>query len=164
MKVDFSGDEIKVYDFDELEAYKIARKLESDGVYYYTRMREEVLKPEIREVLDMLLSDERGHLNMFEKRIAEICGERHDVDEDETLADIVDSHVMDVLKDSGRVTDVLCDPQEALRLGMAIEKRSIVFYSNLLKSTQDESGKAALEDVIGEEREHLDKLKSLLRQ
>ncbi|UCD57321.1 MAG: hypothetical protein JSV16_16190, partial [Candidatus Hydrogenedentota bacterium] len=91
MKVDFSGDEIRISDFDELEAYRIARKMEEDGVYYYSRMKEEVLKPEIREVVDMLIGDERDHLNTFEKNIEELARKRGVVDEGETLADIVDS-------------------------------------------------------------------------
>ena len=51
MKVDFSGDEIKISDFDELEAYRVARKMERDGLHYYSRMKEEVIKPEISSVL-----------------------------------------------------------------------------------------------------------------
>ena len=58
MKVDFSGDEIKISDFNELEAYRVARKMERDGLHYYSRMKEEVLKPEISSVLEMLIEDE----------------------------------------------------------------------------------------------------------
>ena len=71
---------------------------------------------------------------------------------------------MDTLKDSDMVTNILCNPQEAIRLGMSTEKRSIAFYSELLASTQDDSGKSALEELIREEQEHLDKLKGLLRK
>ena len=164
MKVDFSGDELKIFDFDELEAYRIARNLERDGVFYYTRMKEEMLAPGVREVIEMLIIDEKRHLDVLEEKVAEICRERDLVDEDETLADIIDSHVMDTLKDSDMVTNILCNPQEAIRLGMSTEKRSIAFYSELLASTQDDSGKSALEELIREEQEHLDKLKGLLRK
>jgi rubrerythrin len=164
MKVDFSTDEIKIFDFDELEAFRIARKLERDGVYFYARMRDEVLTPEIRDVIDMLISDERNHLSLFEEKVADLCREQKVLDEDETLADIVDSHVMDTLKDSEQVANILCDPQEALRLGISTEKRSISFYSNLLQNTRDESGRDALANIISEEEEHLDKLTGLLRK
>lgn len=164
MKVDFSTDEIKVFDFDELEAYRIARKLERDGVYFYTRMRDEMLKPEIREVIEMLISDEKKHLSLFEEKVGDLCREQKVLDEDETLADIVDSHVMDTLKDSEQVANILCNPQEALKLGISTEKRSISFYNNLLQSTRDESGRDALAKIIREEEEHLDKLTGLLRQ
>lgn len=164
MKVDFSDDEIKIYDFDELEAYRIARKLERDGVYYYSRMKEEVLKPEIRDVVEMLIDDEKRHLSLFEEKVEEICRERGALDEDETLADIVDSHVMDILKDSEQVADILCNPQEALKLGISAERRSIAFYNELLQNTREESGKATLAELIKEEENHLDKLKGLLRK
>lgn len=164
MKVDFSGDEIKIYDFDELEAYRVARKLERDGVYYYTRMKEEVLKPEIREVVEMLISDERRHLGLFEEKVEELCHEQDVVDEDETLADIVDSGVMDVLADSEQVGNILCNPQEALRLGISVEKRSIAFYGEILQATRDEAGRTAIEELIKEEEDHLSKLTGLLRK
>jgi len=164
MKVDFSGDEIMIYDFDELEAYRVARKLERDGVYYYSRMKDEITTPEIRDVVEMLIVDEKQHLNMFDEKVQEICRERKVLDEDETLADIVGSRVMDILTDSEQVANILCSPQEALRLGISVEKRSIAFYSQLLQNTRDESGRAAIEELIGEEREHLDKLTELLRK
>ena len=164
MKVDFSGDEIKLFDFDELEAYRIARKMERDGVYYYTRMREEIQQPEIVEVVDMLIGDEKKHLSLFEAKIEEICHELEMVDDDETLADIIDSGALDVLKDPEQVAGILRNPQEALRLGISAETRSISFYSELIQNTQDESGSAALSEIIAEEEEHLDKLRGLLRE
>ncbi len=164
MKVDFSGDEIRIYDFNELEAYKIARKLEEDGVYYYSRMKEEVLNPKVLEAVEILLSDERKHLNLFQQEVEELSREYKVLDDEETLPEIVDSHVLDILKDSGRVADILCNPQEALRLGVSIEKRSIAFYNNILKATKDESGRAAILKIIEEEKEHLKKLEGLLRK
>lgn len=164
MKVDFTGDEIQIFDFDELEAYRIARKMEEDGVYYYSRMKEEVLKPEIREVLEMLIKDERKHVGLFEKRVEELAHKHNVLDEGETLADIVDSKVMDILKDPKLVAEILCNPQEALKLGVSVERRSISFYNEILQNTQDKTGRAAIEELIGEEKEHLDKLQALLRK
>ncbi len=164
MKVDFSGDEIKIYDFDELEAYRIARKIEQDGIYYYSRMKDEVLKPQIRDVVEMLLSDERSHLNMFEDKVEELARKRGVADEGETLADIVDSNVMAVLQDPERVADVLCNPQEAVRLGISVENRSIEFYNEILENVTDESGRRAIADLIREEENHRKKLEGLLRK
>jgi rubrerythrin len=164
MKVDFSKDEIKVFDFDELEAYRIARKMERDGVHYYTRLAEQTLKPRIREVVEMLIADEKKHLSLFEGRITELCHELDVFDEDESLADIIDSRALDILKDSEEVAGILCNPQEALRLGISAEKRSIAFYNELIRNTSDESGRVALTAIIAEEEEHLDKLKGLLRE
>ena len=164
MKVDFRGEEIKIYGFNELEAYKVARKLEEDSIYYYSRMKEEVLSPKIRDAVEMLLGGERRHLILFEEKIAEFARESREPDKEETLPDIVDSHVMEILKDSRRVADILCDPQEALRLGIAVENRSIAFYGNLLQTTRDDSGRKAIQELIREEKEHLKKLEGLLRK
>lgn len=164
MKVDFSGDEIRIFDFNELEAYKIARKLEEDGIYYYSRMKEEVLNPKILDAVEILLSDERKHLRLFQQKVEELSRKHKVLDDEETLPEIVDSHVMDTLKDSDRVADILCNPQEALRLGVSVEKRSIAFYGNILKTTKDESGRTAIRKLIEEEEKHMKKLKGLLRK
>ena len=164
MKVDFSGDEIKIYNFDELEAYKIARKLEEDGIFYYSRMKEEVLKPTIRDVVEILISDERKHLSVFEEKVEELSRKHKVLDDGETLPDIVDSHVMDVLKDTDRVAGILCNPQEALKLGISVERRSIAFYNEILRNTHDESGRAAIEELIADEQKHVERLEGLVRK
>ncbi|RJP68168.1 MAG: hypothetical protein C4532_13210 [Candidatus Abyssobacteria bacterium SURF_17] len=164
MKVDFSGDEIRIFDFDELEAYRIARKMEQDGIYYYSRMKEEVLNPKIRDVIETLIKDERTHLNLFEKKVEELSRKQGVVDEGETLADIADTGVMEILKNSARVADILCNPQEAVRLGISVERRSIDFYNKILETTRDQAGRSALEGLVQEEKEHLMKLEGLLRK
>jgi rubrerythrin len=164
MKVDFSGDELTISDFDELEAYRIARKIEADGIYYYSRMLEEMLKPQIVEVIELLLHEERKHLDLFDEKVEELSRKRPVADDEETLVDIVDSKVFDVLQDSEQVADILCTPQEAVRLGIEMEKRSIMFYNQIIKNTKDKTGKAALQNLIDEERTHLKKLEGLLRK
>lgn len=164
MRVDFSGEEISIFDFDELEAYKIGRKLEEDGIYYYSRMKEEVLNPDIRDVIQMLLRDERKHLSMLEGKIEELSIKRDEPDDEETLLDILNSEVTDILKNSDYVTNILCNPQEALKLGAVMEKHSIDFYTNILKNTQDESGRAAIKELIQEEEKHMEKIQKLIRK
>jgi len=164
MKVDFSSGEILIYDFDELEAYRIARKMEEDGIYFYSRMKDEVLQSEIKDVIEMLIGDERKHLDLLQDKVDE-CAHKQGIEDDgETIADIVDSKVMDVLKDSERVADILCNPQEALKLGISVEGRTIAFYNEILNNTQDPSGHAAIEELIQEEKEHLGKLEGLLKK
>ncbi|RJP19458.1 MAG: hypothetical protein C4520_12820 [Candidatus Abyssobacteria bacterium SURF_5] len=164
MKIDFSDDEIRIFDFDELEAYRIARKMEEDGIYYYSRMLDEILKPKILDVLQMLIRDERAHLNLFSEKVEELARQYGVTDEGETLADIADSKVFDILKDPERVADILCTPQEAVRLAIEVEKRSIMFYNQILANTQNKTGRAALHSLISEEQDHVKRLESLLRK
>ncbi len=164
MKVDFSGDEIQIYDFNELEAYRIACKIEADGIYFYSRMLDETLKPKIIDVIQLLLRDERNHLDLFEKKVEELERKYGVHDEGEDLVDIVDARVFDILKEPERIGDILCTPQEAVRLGIAVEGRSIAFYKQILKNTKDETGRTALQEMIREEQDHLQKLEGLLRK
>jgi rubrerythrin len=164
MKIDFSGDEAVIYDFNDLEAYRIARKMEADGIYYYSRMLDEILKPKIIEVLELLIRDERKHLTLFQEKVEELAEAYGVADEGETLADIIDSKVFDVLQDPKRVADIVCTPQEAVRLAIEIEKRSIAFYGRILKDSPGITAPAALQNIIREEHEHLQKLEGLLRK
>jgi rubrerythrin len=164
MKIDFSGDETVIYDFNDLEAYRIARKMETDGIYYYSRMLDEILKPKIVEVLELLIRDERNHFNLFQEKVEELAKAYDVPDEGETLADITDSKVFDVLQDPQRVADIVCSPQEAVRLGIEMEKRSIAFYNRILKDAGDQAALAALQNIIKEEQEHMEKLEGLLRK
>ena len=36
MRIDYKGDEIIISDFKPLEAYKIARRLEAEGINFYS--------------------------------------------------------------------------------------------------------------------------------
>jgi len=112
----------------------------------------------------MLLSDERKHLDVFQKKVDEVARKRKVVDEGETIADIIDSKVLDVLNDPKRVADILCTPQEAVRLGMSVEKRSISFYKEILENTKDKTGRDAISNIIKEEQDHLKKLEGLARK
>jgi len=164
MKIDFSGDEAVIHDFNDLEAYRIARKMEADGIYYYSRMLDEIFKPKIVEVLELLIRDERNHFNLFQEKVEELAKAYDVPDEGETLADIIDSKVFAVLQDPQRVADIVCSPQEALRLGIEMEKRSIAFYQRILKDARDKVALAALQNIIKEEQEHMQKLEGLLRK
>jgi rubrerythrin len=72
--------------------------------------------------------------------------------------------VLDLLKDPEKIADILCTPQEAVRLGISVEKRSILFYNQILKNTRDKSGRIALENLIKQEQDHVRKLESFLRK
>ena len=64
-----------------------------------------------------------------------------------------------VLNDEELATDL----DNALRLGVTIEKRSLAFYLEILKYTDSEEGKNALRKIIKEEKKHWEELKKLIK-
>jgi len=47
-------------------------------------------------------------------------------------------------------------------LGIHIEKRSLAFYLEMVKHTDNEEGKVALKKIIDEEKKHWEELKKLI--
>jgi len=159
MKIDISGGEIKIFDFDALEAYTIAGKMESEGISLYRSMRDNIDDPGVKEAIGFLISEEREHLVFFEKRVNELVRSGEKATD---LADIADSKVMSELVGLSEPGDLLFSGSEALKLAVSIEKRAISFYSQMLENTSDAEGREALQQIIKEEESHRDKFKSML--
>ena len=158
MKVRDNGEEIQIYDFNAVEAYRIARKLEKEGIGFYKKLIGAVKDPKVKEVLIYLLDEERDHLQLFEKML-----EREDPDalddSGKNILDILDTKVFNLPKSEEIATDF----DKALQLGITIEKRSLAFFLEMLKHTESEEGKNGLKKIIGEEKKHWEELKKLIQ-
>ncbi|MEW5944607.1 MAG: ferritin family protein [bacterium] len=159
MKIDYSGDEVRIYDFDPVECYRIARRLERESVDLYTALKEKASDADVKETLGFLLAEEKNHLETFESEIAKRSTGNDDV---ETVADAADSKVVSPLANAGNLGEILCDRREALKPGVSLEKRSIAFYMSLLGNTAGDDVRRALKRIIAEEKNHLKKFRALL--
>ena len=158
MKIKDNGEEIQIYDFNAVEAYKIARKLEKEGISFYKKLIGSVKDPKVKEILIYLLGEERDHLQLFEKMLEREDPEALD-DSGENILDILDTKVFNLSKNE----EVTTDFDEALQLGITIEKRSLTFFLEMLKHTESEEGKNGLKKIIEEEKKHWDELKKLIQ-
>ena len=104
-----------------------------------------------------LLEEEKDHLQLFENMIEREDPEALD-DCGDAILDILDTGVFTLPKDEELITDL----DRALQLGINIEKRSLAFYLEIMKHTDNEVGKAALKKIIGEEKKHWEELKKLI--
>jgi len=157
MKIKHVGEEIQIYDFNAKEAFKVAHKLESEGISFYKKILDTAKDPKVKEVLNYLLEEEKDHLQLFEKMIEHEDPEALD-DSGEDILDILDTGVFTLPKDEELTTDL----DRALQLGINIEKRSLAFYVEMVKHTDNEVGKAALKKIIDEEKKHWEELKRLI--
>ena len=157
MKIKNTGEEIQIYDFNAKEAFKVAIKLESEGISFYKKILDIAKDPKVKEVLSYLLEEENDHLQLFEKMMEREDPEALD-DSGEDILDIVDTDVFNLPKDVPLADDL----DKALQLGINIEKRSLAFYLEIMKHTKSEEGSNALKKIIDEERKHWDELKRLI--
>jgi len=156
MKIKGIGEDIQIHDFNAKEAFKLARKLESEGISFYKKVLDSAKDPKAKEVLNYLLEEEKDHLQLFENMIEREDPEALD-DSGEDVLDILDTGVFTLPKDEALTTDL----DKALQLGINIEKRSLTFYLEIMKHTDNEVGKAALKKIISEEKKHWEELKKL---
>ena len=158
MKIKSVGEEIQIYDFNAQEAFKVARKLESEGISFYKKLLRTVKDPGVKEVLNYLLEEEKDHLQLFEEMLEGENAEALD-NSGEDILDILDTGVFILPKDE---EEIAADIDKALQLGINIEKRSLAFYLEIMKHTESEEGKSALKKIIEEEKKHWEELKRLL--
>jgi rubrerythrin len=158
MKVKDTGEGIQIYDFNPVEALKIARKLEREGIKFYGMLLEKADDPKVKEALTFLKGQEEEHLRIFEKLLEREDADAVDDDGDDIL-ESVDDGVFHLPQES----DLAADFDHALELGVTIEKRSLAFYLEVVKHTESEEGKNTIKKIIGEERKHWEELKRLIQ-
>ncbi|OGX27913.1 MAG: hypothetical protein A2879_04505 [Omnitrophica WOR_2 bacterium RIFCSPHIGHO2_01_FULL_49_10] len=159
MKIEYKGDEIIISNFKPVEAYKIARNLEVEGIGFYDLfLSASAANSEgTRRTIEALLSEEKKHLALFNQKVEELAGPF----EEESAVDEVDTKVFGTYDEPADLVSIVKDRRKALQVGMLFEKRSINFFKICLEKTTDASTKSAFENIIKEEERHFQTLKEL---
>ena len=87
MKVKATGEVIQIYDFNPVEALKIARKLEREGINFYGNLLQKAEDPKVKEALAYLKGQEEDHLRIFEKLLEREDPEAPDEDDEDDVFD-----------------------------------------------------------------------------
>ena len=162
MKFEIKDDEIKIYDFNTLEAYRIARHMEKEGIDFYCQLKGHLTGPRFQKTIEHLLQEERKHLALFQTKIDQLLEGVDDPYEGDHVVDVVNTKIFNLLPKTDDISQVVSNKGKALKLGILIEKRSIAFYQELLRYTTEESGQKALQELIAEEERHQEQLYQLL--
>ena len=153
---------IVLKDFNPVEALRIAMYIEEEGARFYRELTNRTEDKQIRNELRFLWNEEEAHRDNFEKLLRTRNGGDRVKDKDEDkLALLVSQGIFGPIKKL-RTEDILCNNTEALRFGVVIKKRMISYFSSLLDETKDPHARSVLEDIIKQEKLHLDRLNLLL--
>ncbi|MBD3246329.1 MAG: hypothetical protein GF333_04895 [Candidatus Omnitrophica bacterium] len=164
MKIEEKNGKFTVTDFDAVEAYVIACKIEKDGIKFYQDLLEAADDARLRETFDLLLNEEKEHLHFFENCLyAQQEHAEQDHDEDDLLSSM-QYGVFAPLHDAERFKRAVSSPEDALKLGMVAENRAINFYELCKNNVSSPEVKSRLEEIIAEEQRHKDLFKSLWQQ
>ncbi len=164
MKIDYSQGKLKIIDFNSLEAYKVARKIEKDGIEFYAKLLKQNFDTETNQIMAFLLSEEKFHLKLFEDKLLAAKQNNEDGFEEDSVFDYAGTKIFYPFDAIVDLDKHLTDKEKAVRLGIKIENNSISFYNACLLSTKEAGTKKDLTWLVEEESKHLFKLQGLLNK
>lgn len=162
MRIEEKGTELVIVDFDEIEAYKIAEKIEKDGIEFYQKLLDTVTSPKSKEILNYLLKEEYAHLKFFGESIFRLRSKKEETSEDEDVLNSMDYGIFCLYENLDELKNILNNPKKAVRLGIVIEDKSTKFYESCKAHIESQAAKKELDVVIDEESKHRQMLEDML--
>jgi len=151
MKLTSHGKEIIITDFDEIDALRLAVKLEADGIKYYTELAKKVGNEDMKKMLLRLAKEEEKHSAKFRAWLESRGGQANEEQDFEGIDTGVFGDIWSVDATLSKIGSDL----DILSLGEWAELNSINFYKAILKNSESEPGKNTIKDIIKEEQDHL---------
>ncbi|MFH1771729.1 MAG: ferritin family protein [Candidatus Omnitrophota bacterium] len=162
MKIDDTPKGFIITDFNELDAYSIACKIEKDGIWFYSRLIDKIDNKEAKKTLNFLIDEERKHLAFFENRLFEIRARSREDDKNKDLLGSIDYKIFYPYKDMKYLEVEIDKGIIALGLGLIVEDKSIKFYKACKNAVSSQKTKEELQNIIEEEDRHKYFLQSML--
>jgi len=153
---------IAVTDFSPAQAYKIAVKMEQDGMAFYKALADRIKDEEARREIGFLIEQEQEHLATFTRLLEEQEEGAADGFEEDDIVTYMNARVFDASEEHEAAGN-MGHRHTALEEALNMERRSIVFYEGCAANTTDPEAKKAFTKIIEEEEQHLKKFGALLR-
>lgn len=151
MRIEEKEGNLVITDFNEIEAYKIACKIEADGISFYKKFLSEFSE------VDFLLKEEQKHLKLFNELLFNLKEKKEDSFEGDDFLSTIDYGIFMPVKK-------INSPREALQLGIIIEDRSIKFYEFCKDKVSSNTAKKEISNIISEEHKHKELLEEMLKK
>ena len=161
MKIEEKDGQLTIVDFDEVEAYKISVKIELDGIDFYKKLAAKAVSKQSKETLNFLVNEEERHLKFFQNYLQAIRADKGDSFEEDDLFRTMDYTIFRA-KSTKELKSIVGDSKKALELGLAIEDKSIKFYSSCKDFVGSQASKQEISKIISEEEKHKQLLQDLL--
>ncbi|MEW6008774.1 MAG: ferritin family protein [Candidatus Omnitrophota bacterium] len=163
MKIEEKNGKLSIVDFDEIEAYKIASKIEQDGIDFYKSLAAKADSQQTKETLNFLIEEEKKHLKFFQNCLFPLRQDKGDLFEEDDLFKVMDYGIF-IAKNSEELKAIISKPKKALEFGLAIEDKSIKFYSSCRDFVGSSASKQEISKIIREEEKHKLLLQDLLNK
>ncbi|MBI5873720.1 MAG: ferritin family protein [Candidatus Omnitrophica bacterium] len=161
VNIDKAGN-ITITDFSPVQAYKIAVRMEKDGIDFYSDLLKQVRDAGTQHEIEFLIEQEKAHLDTFQGLLNRVKETANDTFEEDDIVDYIKSRVFNAALEKEEAQKME-HRHTALEEAMNMERRSIVFYDGCLARSKDGDAKSAFKKILDEERKHLTKFAELLR-
>ena len=141
------------------EALDKARKLELDGIEFYTKAAQRCGVPSGKRMFESFAGDERRHLTIIGE-VAQGLGvdvEKMPMPRDEMRTLFSDAEVQ-----IGEDTEASADEEEAVRIAMGMETESYRLYKGAAEKARDDVTRRLFERLAREENQHYEMLENTL--
>jgi len=156
---------------NELEAIKMAINIEKRGEQFYRKAAEKFADvSDIASVFLNLAKEEEDHARTFQRIYDDFADKNHKFDDtylyepevEAYLYATVETTIFPSDEDNDDVLGEIQSPEDVLRLGIQMEKDSILFYTEMIIYSHLLEAKDAFRRLLKEEKKHLVDLKSKL--
>ncbi|MCX5657782.1 MAG: hypothetical protein NTZ48_06120 [Candidatus Omnitrophica bacterium] len=90
MKIADKKGKLVISDFNEFDAYRMASKVENDGIDFYRKFLGSVSSKDIAEAIGFLVQEEKNHLKFFQECLDALRQGKEDPSEDNDLLESMD--------------------------------------------------------------------------
>ncbi|WP_027183557.1 ferritin-like domain-containing protein [Desulfovibrio inopinatus] len=152
--------------FHANEIAKFAVEIERRGQEFYRQAALNAQEPDARNFFEYFAGEETKHEQLFQQlfdRLGKIELPAWSTSNEyvEYLNALIDSHQIFTPGLAQRLAEKAKDKNEAIRMAMAFEKDTILFFMEM-RELVPEAEKAFIAEIIEEERGHLKKLRGAL--
>ena len=148
--------------FNAFEIFEMAEQIERNGVKFYRKAAKNISDQNVCQMLldfaDMEVEHEKTFADM-RKQLSEEARELKAFDPENEVAlylqAMANGHVFDLNKDLSQQLTGHETAEEILKLAIAAEKDSIVFYLGMKDFVPVRAGRDKVEEVIKEEMNHI---------
>jgi rubrerythrin len=154
MRIEEKNGRLAVTDFDAFEAYRIACKIEADGIAFYKELRESVKDAQARKAISFLLGEEQKHLSFFDSQLSRLRQEKDDRSEDNDLLSSFEYGIFHPEGLGAGAKERIKDQRGAFSFGVRIENNSIQFYRACKAKISSKDAVKELASIIRQELRH----------
>jgi len=133
-----------------MNALKIAMKMETDAIQFYTEAARKTQYPAGKKMFQTIIEDEKRHLEMIAQIIKGLHLTVKDVSPMKNVKTVFETMKNEMMQKVKVTTDEL----EAFKIAMQMEKEGMEFYKKTLAEAKTEKEKALLERLVQEEQQH----------